>query len=111
MQGTINTSNTLIIHVNILEITSHIEELNHLMEDMQPMVCCITETHSTSDTDSEICINGYTAMVCYFSSRHTGVVAIIYVQIWAQWTVIIIILNEAFQNKYRMLVTRIQLCI
>lgn len=65
------------MHINIQGLASHSDELLQLLDHRTPIVCCVSETHLTSDIEEiEFCIDGYTAICCESNSRHTGGVVI-----------------------------------
>lgn len=69
------------------------------------MVCCVSETHLTSDIDeNEVYINGYTSINCWSNSRHTGGV-VIYVKNCLGFSVV---LNDSIDYNFWSLVVKLK---
>lgn len=59
--------------MNIQGLLAHFAELDDMVVKRSPLVVYITESHITKDIEeTEFCIKGYSAIVCYSNSRHTG---------------------------------------
>ena len=61
------------MHINAQGLLTRITELSDIMAKNSPIVVCISESHITKEIEeNDYCIEGYSVIVCYSNSRHTG---------------------------------------
>lgn len=66
-----------IYYVNIQSLYKNKNQLEIFIEEVQPDIIMLSETHITKEIEEcEVAISGYNLIQCYSHSRHTGGVAV-----------------------------------